>query len=117
MAIADQTSGSGLLPGIRTRKRSRSAAHAPPHLDDLAHGGRSPRDTRVERTHRELEAAGVELLELDHLRVEAAALLVDEHDVAGADALGGLPARLGGAASALVGAMSISVGWAIARPR
>src|SRR4051794_8866424 len=64
-------------------------ARLPPHADDLADRRRAVRDPRVERAHAELEAAGAGLLQLGHEGVEAAALLVDEHDVAGADALRG----------------------------
>src|SRR5918994_3513378 len=52
----------GTLPG---------RAGAPPDLDHLAHGGGAPGNARVERTHDELEAARLELLELGHERVEA----------------------------------------------
>ena len=38
------------------------AAGAAPDLDDLAHRRRAPRDARVQRAQRELEAAGLELL-------------------------------------------------------
>jgi proline iminopeptidase len=68
------------------------AAVAPPDLDHLAHARRAVGDARVERPERELEATGLELLELRDERVEAPALLVDEDDVAGADPLGGLAA-------------------------
>src|SRR5688500_3315481 len=61
----------------------------PPDLHDLAHRRRPPRDPRVERPHDELEAARLELLELRDERVEAPPLLVDEHDVPGADPLRG----------------------------
>ena len=70
------------------------ARGAAPDLEHLAHGRRAPRDAGVQRPHDELEAAGLELLELGHERVEAAALLVHEHDVAGADALRGRAPRL-----------------------
>src|SRR3954447_16900982 len=62
------------------------AAGLAPHLDHLADRGRAPGDPRVERPYGQLEAARLELLELGHERVEAAPALVDEHDVAGADA-------------------------------
>ena len=57
-----------------------------PHVDDLADRSGAPRDPRVERPDHELEAPGLELLELGHLRVETAALLVHEDDVARRDA-------------------------------
>ncbi len=66
-----------------------------PDLEHLAHARRAVGDARVQRAHDQLEAARLELLELGHQRVEAAALLVDEHDVAGADALRRLTLRLG----------------------
>src|SRR3954452_9800222 len=89
-AIGTNATGSGPSHGD-------SGAWTPgtsPDLDDLAHRGGAPRDARVERPDDELEAAGLELLELRHERVEAAALLVDEHDVAGADPLRGRALRL-----------------------
>ena len=58
------------------------AAGAAPDLDDFAHGGGAPGDARVQRAQDELEAAGLELLELGDKRVEAAAALVDLDDVA-----------------------------------
>src|SRR4051794_30683619 len=72
----------------RPRRSARPAGPAP-DLDDLAHGGGPPGDPVVQRAHDELEAPGLQLLELGDERVEAAALLVHEHDVARADALGG----------------------------
>src|SRR5215213_11443742 len=79
--------------GGRPEDSGARAPGPPPHLDHLAHGRRAPRDPGVERPHHELEAAGLELLELHDERVEAAALLVDEHDVAGPDALRGRALR------------------------
>src|SRR5215217_8321641 len=64
-----------------------SAPGAAPHLDDLADGGGAPGDARVKRPDDQLEAPRLQLLELSDQRVEATALLVDQHDVAGADAL------------------------------
>ena len=86
--------------GSSARDSDARAPGSAPYLDDLAHRRRAPRDARVQRPHDELEAPGLELLELGHQRVEAAALLVDEHDVARADALGGRAlGPLGGAGS------------------
>src|SRR3954467_14063846 len=65
----------------RARESGARPPGPPPHLDDLAHRGRPPGDPRVQRAHHELEAAGIQLLELGDERVEPAALLVDEHDV------------------------------------
>src|SRR5215210_3417941 len=82
---------------MRTTDRNRggSGARAPraaPDLDDLAHRGGAPGDARVERADVELEAPRLELLELGHEGVEAAPLLVDEHDVASSDSLRGAAA-------------------------
>ena len=79
----------------RGRRGSTAASGAAlaPDLEHLAHARRAVGDARVERAHDQLEAAGLELLELGHQRVEPAALLVDEHDVARADALRRLPRR------------------------
>src|SRR5215208_7170331 len=60
-------------------------ASLPPHADDLADRGGAVGDARVQRPHAELEAARAGLLQLGHERVEAAALLVHEHDVTRAD--------------------------------
>src|SRR3954454_11195784 len=59
----------------------------PPHVDDLADRRGAIGDPRVQRPDRELEAPRARLLELRDERVEAAALLVDEDDVAGPDPL------------------------------
>ena len=61
----------------RVRRGSAAATRLAPHLDDLADGGACGRRSAspAARTH-ELEAAGLQLLELGHQRVEAAALLV-----------------------------------------
>src|ERR671931_548353 len=67
--------------------RRRSGACAPPHADDLAHGRLAVRDPRVQRPYGEVEAAGLDLLELGHERVEPPPLLVDLDDVARPDAL------------------------------
>src|SRR5215210_2662971 len=91
-AIAENaTESGGRAPG-RLRARAPGAA---PDLDDLANGRGAPGDPRVQGSHDELEAPGLELLELRDERVEAAALLVDQHDVAGADPLGRGAARGG----------------------
>src|SRR5688500_13178093 len=63
------------------------SAPLPPDVDHLAHRRGAPRDAAVERADGELEPARLELLELGHQRMEAATLLVDQHDVAGRDAL------------------------------
>src|SRR5215210_3951584 len=70
---------------------------AAPDLDDLAYGRGAPGDPRVQGPDDQLEAARLELLELRDERVKAAALLVDQHDVAGADPLRGRAAGALGA--------------------
>src|SRR5919197_1033233 len=71
----------GAQTGHGLARRS-SGACAPPHADDLAHGRLAVRDPRVQRPYGEVEAAGLDLLELGHERVEPPPLLVDLDDVA-----------------------------------
>src|SRR6185436_15625336 len=82
----------GYTSGLAALLR-RCAARLAPHADHLADRRGTPGDARVERPDGELEAAGLELLELGHERMEAPALLVHEHDVAGRDALRRRPPR------------------------
>src|SRR5262249_58585852 len=64
-----------------------SASGAAPDRDDLADRRLAVRDARIERAHAEVEAPGLDLLELLHERVEAPPLLVDLDDVVRGDAL------------------------------
>ena len=82
--------GRARLPGRDADRvgAPRLAPGAPPDRHDLAHGRLAVGDARVQRADAEVEAPGLALLELDHERVEAPALLVDLDDVAGGDALG-----------------------------
>src|SRR3954464_9697971 len=67
----------------------RLAADSAVDLDDLADRAGAPGDAGVQWAQGELEAARVQLRELEDEAVEAAATLVDLDDVAGGDALGG----------------------------
>ena len=76
------------LHGAGHRPTLTGAAGLAPDLAHLAHRGRAVGDARVERAQAELEAPRLLLVELGDQRVEAPALLVDQDDVAGRDALG-----------------------------
>ena len=67
----------GPVLGLGPGRDSAGTAGAAPDVDDLAHRGGAPGDPGVQRAQDELEAAGLELLELLDERVEAPALLVD----------------------------------------
>src|SRR3954447_20450723 len=73
----------------------RLAADSAVDLDDFADRAGAPGDAGVQRAQGELEAARVQLRELEDEAVEAAATLVDLDDVAGGDALGGGAASRG----------------------
>ena len=73
----------------RVRASRAQRTGAAPHLDDLADRRGAVGDPASSGRTASSKRPGLELLELGHERVEAAALLVHQHDVAGADALRG----------------------------
>jgi hypothetical protein len=82
--------------GHRLARRRSGGTRASPDPDDLAHRRLPVGDPRVERPHAQVKAPRVDLVELDHDRMEPSPLLVDLDDVARPDPLGAASRRWGG---------------------